>query len=190
MNHPISKHGRKLYDAYATGGNKESRWRKGDTEKRYWTRDTLKNKIIPALYPDKEEAAYKDIMSQPDKIVDVFEEYHTKKKAFETAHKKGLVPAVTVVDTKGNPKLDANGDPVQRKLMEVHQINKKIRALKTQLRSTPSVNLSDPEEERRSRQEQSSAIQDTANPLFGGMGNTESYNSDTEGPSLDTKTIR
>jgi len=189
-NHPLYKHGRKLYDAYATGGNKESRWRKGDTEKSNWTRDTLKNKIIPALYPDKEDAAYKDIMSQPDKIVDVFKEYHDKQKAFAAAHKKGLVPSVTLTDANGNPKLDKNGDPVQRRLLQVHQINKKIRALKTKVGNISYVDLSDPEEEKRSREESIRATQDTTNPLLGGLGNTEGYNSDTEGPSLDTKTIR
>jgi hypothetical protein len=162
VQNPLYRHGVSLFNKYAP---KSKRFPFGDnldnvdpTSKANWVREHLRDKVVPALYPDNEAAAYKDIMNHPDKIVDVFEEHHTKQKAFESAHRKG-----GVLPTLPTGKLDpVTGEEKRRPPRSVHTLNKEIQRLRNSNLPYTGPQLDDPEDVRRQRAADKQALRDSS----------------------------
>jgi hypothetical protein len=162
VQNPLYRHGVSLFNKYAP---KSKRFPFGDnldnvdpTSKANWVREHLRDKVVPALYPDNEAAAYKDIMNHPDKIVDVFEEHHTKQKAFESAHRKG-----GVLPTLPTGKLDpVTGEEKRRPPRSVHTLNREIQRLRNSNLPYTGPQLDDPEDVRRQRAADKQALRDSS----------------------------
>jgi hypothetical protein len=172
-NHPLYKHTRTLYDTYGPNKNKEAWFQPSDSEKTNWVRNHLKTKVLPALYPDNEKAAYDETMKDPDKILDLFETYHTRQKAYESAFKKGVLPGIEETDKDGNV--------FRRKARTVHTINAEIQRLKNSNLDKRYVELDDPEDVERDKKEQTQAIQDSSDV----SGFSEQYNPESVAQSSE-----
>ena len=172
-NHPLVRHTSHLYATYGPNKTKEAWFQPSDSEKTNWVRNHLKTKVLPALYPDNEKAAYDETMKDPDKIVDLFETYHTRQKAYESAFKKGVLPGIEETDKDGNV--------FRRKARTVHTINAEIQRLKNSNLDKRYVELDDPEDVKRAAQEQSQAIQDSSDV----SGFSEQYNPESVAQSSE-----
>ena len=162
VQNPIYRHGVSLFNKYAPRSKRFPDGVERDNvpymDKHNWVRDHLKNKVVPSLYPDNEAAAYKELAwNHPDKIVDAFEEHHTKQKAFEAAHRKGGV-LPTIPTDKIDP---ATGENKRRPPRAVHIINKEIRRLKNTNIGWTGPELDDPAEVAKQKRADRQALVDS-----------------------------